>query len=275
MKINLKQLREKENISQEYMAKQLGVSRPTYVQIEKGEKELTISQMRKLVELFGSDLKKIFLQQKTSESKAIPNATSRKKVNFQPDLEKFKEVILYITETVGAKPNIGETALFKFLYFIDFDFYEKYGKALTGLTYIKNHHGPTPKEFRKVVDEMMKSGEIEQIKSKYFQYNQRKYLPLRRPKLEKFTVAEIKHIDGILARLSDKNASDLSHYSHEDIPWQATPDQEIIDYDLVFQRFAPYAQRNYEEMMRNAAGQDILGELGPISEKEYKYYESI
>ena len=74
------------------------------------------------------------------------------------DVKKFKEVLLYILNKVGAKPNIGETALYKLLYFIDFDFYEKYETQLTGAKYIKNYYGPTPIEFEKIVEGMEKRG---------------------------------------------------------------------------------------------------------------------
>jgi len=42
------------------------------------------------------------------------------------EIEKFKEVLLYILGKVGSKPNIGQTVLYKLLYFIDFNYYEKY-----------------------------------------------------------------------------------------------------------------------------------------------------
>jgi len=60
----------------------------------------------------------------------------------QANVKKFKEVFLYILEKVGARPNIGETALYKLLYFIDFDYYEKFEEQLIGAKYIKNHFGP-------------------------------------------------------------------------------------------------------------------------------------
>ena len=44
------------------------------------------------------------------------------------------------------------TVLYKLLYFIDFDYYEKFEEQLVGATYIKNHFGPTPVEFKKIVD---------------------------------------------------------------------------------------------------------------------------
>ena len=63
------------------------------------------------------------------------------------------------------------TVLYKLLYFIDFDYYEKFEEQLVGATYIKNHFGPTPVEFKKIVESMESKGELETVKSKYFYMN--------------------------------------------------------------------------------------------------------
>ena len=63
----------------------------------------------------------------------------------QENIKKFKEVLLYVLESIGARPNIGESVICKLMYFIDFDFYEIYEEQIMGLKYLKNHHGPTPK----------------------------------------------------------------------------------------------------------------------------------
>ncbi len=165
----------------------------------------------------------------------------------QEKMDKFKEVLLYILNKVGAKPNVGETVIYKLLYFIDFDFYEKYEEQLIGAKYIKNHYGPTPLEFKKIVEEMIKNKEIEVIKSKYFRYPQTKYLPLREPDLSRLKAHEKELIDEVLAKLSDKNASQISEYSHNDVPWLVTKDGEIIDYETVFYRTPPYSVRTYSE----------------------------
>jgi len=43
------------------------------------------------------------------------------------------------------------------------------------------------------------------------------------------------------------DAATVSDYSHGDIPWEVTPDKDIIDYDTVFYRKQPYSMRSYPE----------------------------
>ncbi len=116
-----------------------------------------------------------------------------------------------------------------------------------GCTYIKNHHGPTPVEFKSIVDKMAKAGEIEIVKSKYYKYDQKKYLPLRKPKLNKLTAAEAAHIDDVIARLSNKNAKELSNYSHTDMPWMVRKIGEKIKYETVFYRDYEHSVREYDD----------------------------
>ncbi len=163
------------------------------------------------------------------------------------NIEKFKEVLLYVLTMVGGKPNVGETVLYKLLYFIDFDYYEKYEHQLIGATYIKNHYGPSPVEFRKLVEEMMEKGDIEEVHSRYFRHPQKKYLAHREADLTKLDARELKHIDEVLAKLSDMNATELSEYSHQDVPWLIAEDNRALDYEAVFYRTAKTSVRNYEE----------------------------
>ncbi len=251
----IKSLREKNKLTQEYLAGEIGVSRPTYIQVEQGERDLTVTEAKKLAGIFGLALDD-FLAGKMPEISI--NVTGRKencpKENTdirisvpQKNLKKFKEVLLYILAKVGGKPNVGESVLNKLLYFIDFDYYEKYEEQLVGATYIRNHFGPTPVELIKVVDEMKRVGEIEEVKSKFFKFEQKKYLPLRKPDLSLLTAREIEHIDGVLNRLSDKNAAEIRDYSHGDLPWIVKKDGQVLDYESVFYRDEKYSVRNYDD----------------------------
>lgn len=252
----IQEQRRKHNLTQEFLASELGISRPTYIQIEQGARELTISEAEKLARIFGVSLDS-FLQEKefsvtiTLEKEKQQQMTKQAediRISVpQKNLEKFKEVLLYVLSKVGGKPNVGETVLYKLLYFIDFDYYEKYEEQLVGATYIKNHYGPTPMEFKDIVGEMIKGGEIVRISGKYFNYPQQKYLPVRDPDLTKLKDArELQHIDEVLARLGDKNAKELTDYSHEDVPWVVAQDNKPLDYEAVFYRSPKTSVRNYD-----------------------------
>lgn len=249
----IKNLREKLEINQQKLANLLGVSRPTISQIEKGERKVSTDELIKFSEIF--DLPIEVLLDFKKEVEVILDDTKKKvairpqiRINVpQKNLEKFKEVLLYVLNKVGSKPNIGVTIIYKLLYFIDFNFYEKYEEQLIGATYRKNRYGPTPLEFKEIVNKMIKEKEITRIKNIYFEYPQTKYLPLKKPDLSKLKANEIKVIDDVLNLLSDLNASQISEYSHNDIPWLTTEDQEIIEYESVFYRTSPYSLRQYNE----------------------------
>jgi len=250
---NIKILRKQHGITQQKLADLLGLSRPTVSQIEIGERKLSADELIKLADIFNISVE--YLLGLKREPKIIIKKTERKekpkyqvRINVpQKNIKKFKEVLLYILNKVGSKPNIGETVLYKILYFIDFDFYEKYEEQLIGATYIKNNYGPTPVEFRKIVEKMIDDGEIIKVESTYFEYPQTKYLPVRKADLTKFKANEIELIDNILYRLSGMNASQISEYSHNDVPWLTTENQGIIEYESVFYRTPSYSVREYDE----------------------------
>jgi transcriptional regulator with XRE-family HTH domain len=274
-------LREEKGVAQQSVAKKLGLTRQTYAQIEKGERDLTLKEAQILSKLYAISLDEI-IQGKRNEievkvpklEKSIPKKPSIQIQVPKESVKKFKEALLYILSKIGARPNVGQTVLYKLFYFIDFDYFEKYGKKLIGATYIKNQYGPTPVEFKKITDNMKKAGELEAIKSKYFEYGQKKYLPLRDADLSVFSGPELQMIEETLEKLGRKNAQELSNYSHGDVPWIATENRQIIDYRLVYEREAPYTEHDHWEEFVQAGAIDILKDLGPISDEEYDYYQS-
>ncbi|MCX6736157.1 MAG: DUF4065 domain-containing protein [Candidatus Parcubacteria bacterium] len=254
----LHKMRKKNGLSQGFIAEKLGLSRPSYVAIEKGERELTLSQAEKLAGIFDMSFERLIcgdnkeIQVTLKEEKKNPPAGGGKEPEMRVSVpaekvEKFKESLLYILGKVGGKPNVGMTVLYKLLYFIDFDYYEKYEEQLIGALYIKNHYGPTPVAFAKIVTQMEKEGAIEQVKSKYFEHEQTKYLPHKRADVSDFTAREIKHIDEVLERLSDKTATELSNLSHKDIPWIVAEEGRPINYESVFYRTEETSVREYDE----------------------------
>ncbi|NQV19171.1 MAG: DUF4065 domain-containing protein [Armatimonadetes bacterium] len=245
----IKQLRQEIGMSQEQFSELLRIGRVAVSQIENGSRKITAEEITKIAEVFNistdvllyakNDIKVIL-----EESEEQTPKKEEIRINVpQKNLRKFKEVLLYILNKIGSKPNIGETVLYKILYFIDFDYYEKYEEQLIGATYQKNNYGPTPKEFIKIV-KMMEGKDLRKIKDEYFKYPRTKYLPLRQPDLSILNANEIQLIDNVLNKLSDMNASQISEYSHNDIPWLTTEDGKIIEYESVFYRTTPYSVRD-------------------------------
>ena len=244
--------RKKHNLTQEFLASEIGVSRPTYIQTEQGGRELTISEAKKLADIFDIPFDDFLAGKESKRNVIIEKEPIKKSDGLQirvtaKNFDKFKQILLYILGKVGSKPNFGETVLHKILYFIDFDYYEKFEENLMGATYIKNHHGPTSVELGPLIKEMQEQGEFEAVKSQYFKYSQKKYLPRKRPNLDVLSAREIEHIDDVLARLSDKNAAEIENYSHEDIPWKSAQDGKPLSYESVFYRDERYSVRNYED----------------------------
>ena len=251
----IKAIRERLGFSQEALAEELGINRVAISQMENGERKISAEEIAKLSEVFHIptdillDLSKDVevVLEKVQEEKPQEKTGIRISVP-QKNLEKFKEVLLYVLNKVGSKPNVGESVLYKLLYFIDFNYYEKYEEQLIGATYIKNRFGPTPIEFIKIVEDM-EGKDLIKIQGRYFKYPQTKYLPLRPPDMSKINITgnEQELIDGVINSLSDLSAKQISVYSHNDVPWQTTEEGEVIDYESVFYRTPPYSVRDYSD----------------------------
>lgn len=255
----IKVLRESFGFSQEELADRLSLHRVALTQIENAQREVGAEELVALADAFNIstdvllDLRKE-IEVILNENKEAPKKAESQDMRIsvpQSKIDKFREVLLYILNQVGSRPNVGETVIYKLLYFMDFDFYEKYEEQLIGATYIKNKYGPTPVEFAKIVKKMTDTGEITPVKALRSGFDQRKYLPNREPDLSKLKAHEIKLIDEVIERLSNMGARQISEYSHGDIPWITTEEQKPIEYESVFYRTPQYSVRDYGEAEGN------------------------
>jgi len=104
----IKKLREKNQLTQEYLAAQIGVSRPTYAQIEQGQRGLTVTEAKKMADIFSLALDD-FLAEKNLTVNIKPDKKSKNKSNDiridipQEYADKFREVLLYILKKIGRQ----------------------------------------------------------------------------------------------------------------------------------------------------------------------------
>ncbi len=232
-------------LSQQAVAAALGVSRPTYIAIERGERKPTPQERLILADLLNVSTESVETETKRG-AVTVPDLAVREVP--KEHVEKFKQTLLYILNKVGSRPNIGQTALYKLLYFIDFDYYEKYEKPLIGAKYIRNTYGPTPVSFVKIIKDMEGAGQLVTVKSKRFAYDQTKYVPAVNPDVSVFNGQELQHIDDEITRLAHLSARELSDLSHIDTPWRAAGEKQSLNYEHVFYRPTETTVRTYEPL---------------------------
>lgn len=268
----IKKMREGRELSQEELAKLIGISRAALSELERGNRSLDALELAKIAKIFGLSTDEL-LSSAVGRSRRIINAN--KKIKFKSD--KLRQLILYILSKCGGKPNFGETVLYKLLYFMDFDAYEVLGKPITGMNYIHQKFGPMPqlKQYQSVVQVMRDDQEIKIFNQNYYGMTQKRYVALKDYNMDNFSIKEKELIDNVIGRLSDLSARQIEEYVHGDAPWQSTDDNEIIPYDLVIYRRLPYAQCDYEQAWQEAAAEDTLKHLGEMSDKEHNYYKNL
>ena len=263
----IKSWREEKNISQEQFAKAVGISRVAVSEVERGNRGVDAIELAKIAGFFNVSTDALLADDKQSESASLEN-------NFKFLTIKLKNIILYILEKCGGKPNLGETVLYKLLYFIDFDSFEITGRPLTGLNYVNRQFGPVPstKEYCGVIEKMQSANQLKIFAQEYYGLTQKRYVALSNYEEDALSLREIKIIDSVINRLSDMSARKIEDYVHEDAPWKLTKDSQTIPYCLAYDRKAPYAQVDHSVEMQDVAGSDTLKHLGEQTKVDYDYY---
>ena len=67
--------------------------------------------------------------------------------------KKYKNAILFFAKKT-QNGTLGKLKIKKLLYYLDFDFFEKYGKSVTGDEYLRFEHGPVQRMAEKILKQM-------------------------------------------------------------------------------------------------------------------------
>ena len=148
--------------------------------------------------------------------------------------DKFKELVLYLSERSETDPNYGETKLNKLLWYIDFLSYRELGRPVTGARYQKLRWGPAATAMLPIQLEMEADGDLVVRPGLYGSYMQKKPIALRSPDLRAFSGQEVALIDRLIEELWPLGAGDVSDLSHNALGWQLAQDREEIPYGTVF-----------------------------------------
>lgn len=245
--------RKLKGLSQQDLARFLKIPRSSVAQIELGNRSLSVIELITLSEVLGFSLDKFLgndyqIENEINYVEEIKEPVYHARISIPVfNAEKLTNILLYILEKCAGKPNVGETVIYKLLYFADFNYYEIYEEHLSGSEYRKLPYGPVPQNINGTLRDMLEKNQIKRFKTDYHGYPQTRYIPLEKADLKSMNAAEKEIIDQVIDRYSDWSASALSDYSHKDMPWLASKEGEIIDYEFSFYRVAPFSVRVYSD----------------------------
>ncbi|OGF20624.1 hypothetical protein A2Y83_03665 [Candidatus Falkowbacteria bacterium RBG_13_39_14] len=150
---------------------------------------------------------------------------------------KYEEAIIYLCWKLGKEIR-GKKKLAKLLYYIDFDYYEKYQKFFTGEIYKKLPMGPFPFSLEAITDDLAKRGVISIEKLEEWDgYNPTEiYKVLRNPNVAEFSEEEKEMLDRVIAKYGRLNGKELENLTHAEAPYIGAEDKKEIPYELVFYR---------------------------------------
>jgi len=209
----IRDARLKKGISQFDLASKIGISRPSYIAIEQGKRELTMGEFEKL----SSVLNVSFEEVESGES---------------PNYEKYKQMILAFLRMSGKIPK---TKLAKLLYFADFGWFYYHLQSMSGMQYRKIQYGPVAESYFGIVDEMFNNGEIdiEQTKDGAMLISQTR----NGAKIDISTInkEERKLIKDIEKKWKGKKTAVVVNFTHKQFPYLYAQDNEIVSYGLFTQ----------------------------------------
>ncbi len=151
--------------------------------------------------------------------------------------KKYQQAILYFCWKLGKEIR-GKKKLAKLLYYLDFDFFERYQKHFTGETYKKLPMGPFPVSMDVITRKMseQKKLAIESI-DEWKGYNPTEiYKSIEKPDISVFSLEEKKMLDRIIKKYGHLNGKQLEGLTHAEAPYVGAEDKKVIPYELVFYR---------------------------------------
>jgi transcriptional regulator with XRE-family HTH domain len=221
MKDFIIKLRKSAGLSQAELAQKLGFSRPTLVSMEKGERDITLTELRKISEIFDLPVE-IILDEELSTSQKVDLQNFGEKA-----FSKFHNLIMQCIK-YGADQDgkITKTKLAKLVYLADFASYYNSLKPISGFEYCKFPRGPVAIEFFDIIDSdesisTEKNGDAIMVSL------------VEQPDDSVLNKEELELVKAICKKWKKASTQDIVDFTHRQIPWKVCKDREVIPYSLI------------------------------------------
>ena len=213
----VKTLRVERGFSQSFVAEKLNLSRQSYMSVERGGRDLTLSEAEKLRDLYGISIEEL-------ASALIPQ------------YQKYKEMILAFLQTLASERDgrVPKTKLAKMLYLADFAWFYKNLESMSGMQYLKRTYGPVPDPYFRAIEELEEEGKIT-IDHKGDALLVRLGEGTQKKKLTHLSKDEKTLIKDISKKWKDKRTQEIVAFTHNQLPYTLCASDEVVPYELITQ----------------------------------------
>lgn len=214
----IKGLREVKGFTQDEMAKKLGMSRPTYISVEKGTRELTVSEFDVLAGVLGVSMDELEL-------------------GMVANFEKYKQMILLYLRNSGEE-GVRRTKLAKLVYLADFAWFYYHLVSMSGMLYRRQKYGPVPDAYFRALLELEEEGKIvvtTENDDDKVSYTYHESTSNKAQQLSAVSEDEEELMNAIFSNWKNKKGTELVNFTHNQLPWAICHENEIIPYSLITQ----------------------------------------
>lgn len=209
----IKEARLKKGLSQSDLALRLAISRPSYIAIEQGKRELTMGEFEKLSSFLGVSFEEVG----AGESQ---------------NYEKYKEIILSF---LRLDKKIPKTKLAKLVYLADAGWFYYHLKSMSGVQYRKIKYGPVADSYFRIIDELYENGQIEIENREDGAMLISETRAGSKKILSEINKEELNLIVDISDKWKGKKTAEIVEFTHNQLPYLCAKENEIITLGLITQ----------------------------------------
>ncbi|MDR2109591.1 MAG: helix-turn-helix domain-containing protein [Coriobacteriales bacterium] len=217
----LRQIREQHGLSQEDIARVLGISRTTVGDIEKGRRDITYGEMQKLAAFLRIGIADLI----TSRSTLGASQAKYREMLMQAALS-FRKV---------ANKDVPKTFLAKLVYLADFAWFYQHLEPMSGLPYYRREYGSVADEYFTALGTLVDAGQLQTVSGRQAQWY-RPVIPEDQPFVPQYlSIQEVELIEQIVDKWKDATTAQIVDFTHNQLPWQICQPNEMIPYSLITQ----------------------------------------
>lgn len=148
------------------------------------------------------------------------------------DFDKIAQIIAYFDDKI----ELYKTKLNKLLFYADFAMYQRIGHSITGTKYRAIPYGPVPAEYEKLYIKLQDDQKIDIVEVGFDNGNYGEVIRSKQKvELDTFTEMEIYVLDKIIANFRGLTTKQIVDISHDELAWKENKDERKV---ISYQKYA-------------------------------------